>query len=186
MKECKCCKVLKDPSEFIKDKTREDGLYVYCKTCNKERRKLFRENNKDRLSESKKKYYSINKESISIRKKEAYSLNKTSESFLINKRSKNSNWKKLNKHLVNKETARRRANRLKATPPSWGDNELNIFVIQEAYHLASIRESLTGIKWHVDHIVPLVNSKVCGLHVYNNLRVITAVSNLSKGNSFII
>jgi hypothetical protein len=66
---------------------------------------------------------------------------------------------------------------LRATP-AWA----NHFFIEEAYDLAQRRTKSTGIKWHVDHIVPLRSKRVCGLHVENNLQVIPARTNLEKGN----
>lgn len=58
------------------------------------------------------------------------------------------------------------------------------WMIREAYALAALRTKLTGIKWHVDHIIPLRNSMVCGLHCEKNLQVIPARDNISKGNRF--
>lgn len=54
----------------------------------------------------------------------------------------------------------------------------NIFYMNEAYKLAKLRTEKTGIKWHVDHIVPLKSKIVCGLHNEFNIRVIDARSNI--------
>ena len=86
-------------------------------------------------------------------------------------------WEKVNPHKRAAISAKRRARLIQATP-IWG----NEFFIQEAYHLAQLRTKLTGVEWHVDHIVPLKAELVCGLHNEFNLRVIPQVINLVKGN----
>lgn len=67
--------------------------------------------------------------------------------------------------------------------PKWVDVE-DRWLINEAYNLARQRTKLFGFLWHVDHIVPLRGSNVCGLHIINNLQVITAKENLHKLNKF--
>lgn len=76
--------------------------------------------------------------------------------------------------------AKRRAVQIQANA-SW-DHEITDFITKEAAKLVRLRGEATGIRWHVDHVVPLRGKNVCGLHVWNNLAVIPAKDNLSKGN----
>lgn len=62
------------------------------------------------------------------------------------------------------------------------NEELHDLVMHEAYLAAQSRSVSTGILHHVDHIVPLKNPIVCGLHSWTNIRIVTYYENLSKGN----
>ena len=84
-----------------------------------------------------------------------------------------------NPHLYIANSARRRALELQATP-KWAD----LSKIKELYKQREMLSNETGIIHHVDHIVPLNNKRVCGLHCEFNLRIITRDENLSKGNYF--
>jgi hypothetical protein len=78
----------------------------------------------------------------------------------------------------------RRARKRSAVPSWFG--EFDKFVIAEAAKLASYRSKMTGIEWHVDHMIPLAASSASGLHVAGNIQVIPAEVNVRKRNSMIL
>jgi len=76
--------------------------------------------------------------------------------------------------------AARNAAKISATPP-WLSIEQKL-EIAGIYADAAILSIKTGVPYHVDHIVPLRNKIVCGLHVPWNLRAIPAHENQRKSN----
>lgn len=71
--------------------------------------------------------------------------------------------------------------KLKQATPPWAD----LKAIREFYKEAKRLTELTGVLHTVDHCVPLKGEFVCGLHVHNNLQVLTHFENMQKGNSFV-
>jgi hypothetical protein len=86
-------------------------------------------------------------------------------------------WSQANPEKVRAKDALRRAMELNACP-SWAD----LKAIEAIYAEARRLTRKTGILRHVDHIYPLVSPYVCGLHVAENLQILTKSENLSKGN----
>lgn len=88
-------------------------------------------------------------------------------------------WAKANPERTRARNMRRKAAQIRATP-AWADEG----TIQIFYSAAVQAERSTGVPHHVDHIIPLCGATVCGLHVPENLRVISAAENLKKGRAF--
>lgn len=83
---------------------------------------------------------------------------------------------------VNEKNAKRRAARLNAVP-KWLTEEDNN-KIKEFYKQSTRLTEETGIKHHVDHIIPLQGENVSGLHHPDNIQVIAAEENMRKSNSY--
>jgi 5-methylcytosine-specific restriction endonuclease McrA len=93
--------------------------------------------------------------------------------------SKSEEGKKLKKSKAVARVRARESKKLNAMP-WWVDRDK----LQEVYVLCRLLSNATGVVHHVDHIVPLQNARVCGLHVPWNLQIITAEENLKKSNKF--
>lgn len=88
-------------------------------------------------------------------------------------------WAKKNRDKVNARRMKRLASKIQRTP-KWANLEL----IAKFYSEASRLTKQTGIRHHVDHVVPLQGVLVSGLHVEFNLQILTADENVSKGNAW--
>lgn len=94
------------------------------------------------------------------------------------------NWKKNNPEknalLMAAGGARHRSKKLSATP-KWSEANK----IDALYRECVLLNRNGGVRMAVDHIVPLNNPVVCGLHIISNLRIITASENSKKKNKLI-
>tara|TARA_R110000782_G_C14715834_1_gene403672 strand:- start:6 stop:872 length:867 start_codon:yes stop_codon:yes gene_type:complete len=86
-------------------------------------------------------------------------------------------WSKKNSHRV-QVYSRLSHVRRKTRYIAWADKEM----MAEIYKLRDEITKSTGIKHDVDHYYPLQGEIICGLHVPNNMHIITSKENRSKGN----
>jgi hypothetical protein len=92
-------------------------------------------------------------------------------------------YKEANPELYKALVSVRRRRHRNATP-SWLSAEQKL-AMRSLYMQAQKLTKITGEQYAVDHIVPLINEAVCGLHVPWNLRVITREENLIKSNKLV-
>lgn len=155
------CKETKSITEFYKHVRQKDGYDAYCKVCSRKMVAANRVKNLEKECARVKRWQAKNKD-----KKKAWDTQ-----YWINNPGRNAY-----------HCAKRRMSKLNRTP-KWLTDE-DMWVINEIYHVAKIRQELTGFNWHVDHIIPLQGKRVSGLHVPNNLQVIPGIENIRKRNTY--
>lgn len=166
---CKKCGEEKDQELFKKNKLCKSGYEHTCKACTQLRQKAWEHSNPTRHKENQLRWREENPEQYKAAKDAWYQQNK----HLVFERSKayakeHSEWKR-------NLTAKRRAQKLRAIPP-WADLPAIAKVYKQAKEQGMV----------VDHIVPLQGKYVSGLHVVENLQLLTASENSKKSNTYIV
>ena len=92
-------------------------------------------------------------------------------------------YKQRNPELYKALTSVRKRRHRNATP-KWLTEEDKL-VIRKLYLEAMRLTKLTGVRYVVDHKYPLISDEVCGLHVPNNLQIMTQDENLRKSNKLL-
>ena len=77
----------------------------------------------------------------------------------------------------------RELSKVKRTP-KWLTSEDHA-LIEAKYAMSKWLSEVVGAPYHVDHIIPLRGESVSGLHVPDNLAVMRAELNMSKGNKWV-
>lgn len=158
-------------------RTCRKGLHQYstnlrtCPECKRESNKEWNKKHRGWDKDYKRQWSEANRERLRQKNNEWVKNNPEK-----NKKYKQ-NWKSKNPDKNREYAAWRRAKKKRATPP-WADRK----AIKKVYDEAKRLEKITGIPHHVDHIYPLTNPYLCGLHVAENLRPIPSSENLSKYN----
>lgn len=180
---CNKCQQKKLFSEFHKCSRNKIGLQSKCKTCMNayymnhqekmiQRSKDWEANNRQQKNETQKRWVLKNKDKRKKIYSDYYKNNTEKAKEATNK------WKQNNKHKSVFAASKRRTIKKNACPV-WANFQKIEDIYKEAADLRS-----QGIDVHVDHIIPLQNKFVCGLHVHNNLQIIDAKENLRKFNKF--
>lgn len=160
---------------YAKNREAQKARAAAYRSCNREQTNAvataWRKENPERYSETKRSWNAANKVRNGALRRAKYAENRDVEL------AKASEWKRNNRGKCAALFMRRKATKLQASP-SWADAE----AIEAIYEQARNVSAETGIKYHVDHIVPLQSKFVCGLHVEANLQILTAPANQSKSN----
>jgi hypothetical protein len=120
------------------------------------------------------KYYEKNKEVVKAR---------ASSRPYAEVRQYKTKYKEQNSELYKALVSVRKRRHRNATP-AWITKEQKL-AMRQLYLQAQQMTQITGERYVVDHIIPLISDEVCGLHVPWNLRVITQEENLKKSNKIL-
>ena len=199
MKKCTKCHNNKDLSDFYKSKTSKDGFRWQCKSCNSATSKEYHSENKEKQHENNRKWILENKEKRNERKRKwnkdnPEKIKKYKSKYRMTEETKEKIRKiRRDYYRENKEyfaeyaKEHRRKNRdyycfidsnyrasKKNRTPSWADLDSIKDVYKESQYF----------QLEVDHIIPLHGALVSGLHVWENLQLLTPAENRKKSNNF--
>jgi 5-methylcytosine-specific restriction endonuclease McrA len=152
-----------------------DCMKLQWQRDNETRAEYFAQYNQSEAGkDAKRRYYETNKDAVIAR---------ANARPAEERKGHREKYKKQNPELYKAFVSVRKRRHKKATPP-WITAEQKL-AIRHLYLQAMSLTKLTGERYVVDHIVPLINPAVCGLHVPWNLRVITQEENLQKSNKLV-
>ena len=160
MKTCIRCGETKPIEAFHKHKGMKDGHLNKCKTCVFECVTEWREKNPD----ARKKEHARKRQREGGRTRAEY----VAERFA--------------NPIGRKASSLKYAHKRRRLEENMFKSEIDELVFHEAADLCQRREKVTGFKWHIDHIVPMMHKDACGLSSAANLQVVPATWNVRKNN----
>jgi len=202
-KACTKCGVIKQLSEFYRNKNSIDGRKTQCADCtrlyNKKHRidnaeyyknyhRQYVIDNNEKVLSYRKKWVMDNRDKVNaVARKSYYARYDAVKAYRVKNKDKIAiavnRWKRAHPEVSSMYCAKRRLAKSDRTP-LWANDELDTLIKKEAYKKAAEMTKSTGIAHEVDHIIPLSGVIVSGLHIWNNLQVITKSENARKKNKF--
>lgn len=200
-KVCTICGEEKSFDDFPIARRQRGTRRPFCKECHRKANakwrarnletakvceKRWRDNNKDKASEKVRNWRNDNRAHFNANVRRYNADNREhirewqTEWRLKNPEAERKKQEKYRDRHSGRLAARQKAREARKTQamPAWVNPEVLVAIYEKANRLTDE----TGVKHHVDHIVPLTSEIVCGLHCEANLEVITARENYSKGN----
>lgn len=168
--ECYTCASLRDKAKYLEkrdEKLKKRAAYV---AKNKEKidawQKDFREANRELLRERGRLNRLSRVTDVRERQREYYASNSAS---------------------MRSKASKKRASRALRTAFFGAEHKAKTEAVSLAFQELSVKlTEKTGENFNVDHMIPLRNKLVCGLHVWNNLQLIPEDLNLGKGNKLVL
>lgn len=207
MKECKGCKELKSLDDYHKSTISKDGLNSYCKVCRCAKQKIYVKNNKKMVYEKKKKWRELNKEEIKISRHKYYKKNKEFENTRSNE------WNKLNRENTKEYRNSYSRSYYKKNKPLMAWRRILHSSIKRmntkkeghtidilGYSSLDLKNHIEGLftigmswenygEWHIDHIKPIVlfdkDTPMSIVNHLSNLRPLWSVTRIIDGITYI-
>lgn len=177
IKPCTKCGIQKEYEDMVKSSRNKKGVAAICLECNREKGlKYYHETKEDNRETNNAKARDYRNNNLKVCQERSHQWKKDNP----DKHYKHClTWKSKNEGKVTSYKAGRKKAVKQATPYWVNKNKL-----QEIYILAALLTEQTGIKHEVDHIHPIKHKDICGLHIPENLQVLTAKENHVKRNKF--
>jgi len=179
----------------------------YCILCSREYAKIWRAKNKDKVQKYNKDsriknpengtrctkdWISRNKDRVKAKTRERYvrNIEQNRAKAIAHRKTINKEYLRRvakeyfckNKHKKYHWNRTRKYRLLQATPKWLSKEELN--KIEILYEKARWLESITGLRYDVDHVIPINGKNVCGFHVWENLQILEKSLNYIKSNKY--
>ena len=164
MKVCSKCKIEKDITMFVRDKTKHDGYRSSCKECRVKSGddKRFRDRHKNRLANYHREYRELNREETNKNSRDYRSRDRARSRAIV----KNARHKRREIESISNLTG--------IELKKWSDTQTKICSYCGEYCKAN---------YEIDHIVPLANG---GRHEIENLTISCSPCNKRKNSNEMI